>query len=198
MPDAGTLKFYADNAAAYVEHATVPTPQLAAFMARLPVGGAVLELGTGNGRDAAAMLAAGLVVTPSDASPELAAEAQARLGIPVRIMAFHELDDVAAYDGVWACACLLHAPREELTDDLARIFRALRPDGRLTASFKAGGGEGRDALGRYYNYPDAAQLREHLQAAGDWAAIAITENDGSGYDGLPTRWLWVDAVKGSS
>jgi SAM-dependent methyltransferase len=178
-----------------VQKAQRPTPQLAGFLARLPTGGAVLELGTGNGRDAAAMLTAGFAVTPSDASPELAAEAAARLGVPLRIMAFHELDDVAAYDGVWACAALLHAPRAELTDDLARIFRALRPGGLLTASFKAGDGEGRDALGRYYNYLDAAQLRAHTTAAGPWASIDITENDGSGYDGRPTRWLWVDAAK---
>jgi SAM-dependent methyltransferase len=197
MPDPETLKFYADNAAAYVEHATAPTPQLAAFMARLPTGGTVLELGTGNGRDAAAMLAAGFGVTPSDASPALAAKTEARLGVPVRIMAFHELDDVATYDGVWACACLLHAPREELTEDLSRIYRALRPGGLLTASFKAGDSEGRDQFGRYYNYPDAVELRRHLAAAAPWTTIDISENDGAGYDGKPTRWLWIHARKGA-
>jgi SAM-dependent methyltransferase len=195
MPDFETLKFYADNAATYVQHANGPTPQLAAFMAQLPAGAAVLELGTGNGRDAAAMLAAGFAVTPSDASPELAAEAQTRLGVPVRIMTFNELDETDAYDGVWACACLLHAPREELTDDLSRIFRALRPGGLLTASFKAGDSEGRDQFGRYYNYLDAAELRTHLAAAAPWATIDISENDGSGYDGKPTRWLWAHARK---
>ena len=107
----------------------------------------------------------------------------------------HELDDVAAYDGVWACACLLHAPRGELTDDLTRIFRALRPGGLLTASFKAGNSEGRDRFGRYYNYIDADQLRAHLAASGAWASLDITENDGSGYDGEPTRWLWAAARK---
>ena len=196
MPDPDTLKFYADNAAAYVRHAEGPTPQLAGFLARLPPGGAVLELGTGNGRDAAAMLEAGFAVTPSDASPELAAEAEGRLGVPVRIMAFHELDDIAAYDGVWACACLLHAPRDELTDDLARIFRALRPGGRFTASFKAGDSAGRDSFGRYYNYLSAAELQAHMAAAADWAELAISENDGTGYDSQPTRWLWLTARKG--
>jgi SAM-dependent methyltransferase len=175
--------------------ADCPTPQLAGFLKLLPPGATVLELGTGNGRDAAAMLEAGFAVTPSDASPELAAEAERRIGVPVRIMAFHELSDIAAYDGVWACAALLHAPRDELTDDLARIFRALRPGGHLVASFKAGGGEGRDRFGRYYNYPDAAELRSHLTQSATWASIDISENDGSGYDGKPTRWLWVHAGK---
>ena len=161
MPDPETLKFYADNAAAYVQHAERPTPQLAGFLARLPAGGAVLELGTGNGRDAAAMLAAGFAVTPSDASPELASEAERRLGVPVRIMAFHELDDVGVYDGVWACACLLHAPRDELISDLARIFRALRAGGQLTASFKAGSSAGRDRFGRYYNSHVSAAAGAH-------------------------------------
>lgn len=193
MPDPATLKFYADNAAAYVQHACGPTPQLAAFLAHLPAGSAVLELGTGNGRDAAAMLGAGFAVTPSDASPELAAEAEARLGRPVRIMAFHELDDVATYDGIWACAALLHAPRTELTDDLARIHRALHPGGVFVASFKAGNGEGRDQFGRYYNYPDRATLESHYAAAAAWAALTITERPGSGYDNLPTLWYWVTA-----
>lgn len=196
MPDLDTLKFYADNAAAYVQHAEGPTPQLAGFLARLPPGGTVLELGTGNGRDAAAMLASGFAVTPSDASPELAAKAERRLGVPVHIMAFHELDDIAVYDGVWACACLLHAPRDELTGDLARIFRALRPGGLLTASFKAGSAEGRDRFGRYYNYLSAAELRAHMTAAADWADIEISESDGTGYDSQPTRWLWLTARKG--
>jgi SAM-dependent methyltransferase len=197
MTDPTTLKFYADNAATYARHAQGATPQLSGFMSLLPSGGLVLELGTGNGRDAAAMLAAGFSVTPSDASPELAAEAESRLGKSVRIMAFHELNEFDAYDGVWACAALLHAPRAELTDDLARIFRALRPGGHLVASFKAGDSEGRDQFGRYYNYLDATELRGHLGKAANWSSIDISEKSGSGYDRKPTRWLWVHARKPS-
>ena len=196
MVDQRTLDFYAANAATYVQHGTdQPGTHLLAFMRTLSPGAHILELGTGSGRDAAHMLVHGFAVSPSDASPHLAAEAEQRLGRPVRIMAFHQLEDRALYDGVWASAALLHAPRHELTDDLARIFRALRPGGLLVASFKAGGGEGRDTFGRYYNYPDTEQLRNHLTAAGDWAQIDLSENDGSGYDNQPTRWIWVRAMK---
>ena len=83
-----------------------------------------------------------------------------------------------------------------MTDDLARIFRALRPGGRFTASFKAGDSAGRDSFGRYYNYLSAAEVQAHMAAAADWAELAISENDGTGYDSQPTRWLWLTARKG--
>jgi SAM-dependent methyltransferase len=195
LPDQQTLAFYADHADRYVEHATRPSPQLAEFIALLPPGGDVLELGTGNGRDAAALLSAGFAVTPSDASPELAAHAARRLGRPVRVMSFHELDDTQCYDGVWACACLLHAPRDELTSDLERIHRALRPGGVVVASFKAGEDDGRDQFGRYYNYLSVQALERHFSDAGPWKSLLLHEVEGSGFDALPTRWLWITARK---
>jgi SAM-dependent methyltransferase len=199
MADDETLRFYARNAKAYTSRPRkLDHNQLDAFLAALPPGGDILELGTGGGQDAAHMQARGFAITPTDASPELAAAAEILLGRPVTIMAFNQLDATAAYDGVWASAALLHAPASELSDDVARIHHALRPGGHLVASFKAGTGEGRDSLGRYYNYPDATTLLAHFRVAADWAALALTEVDGGGYDGLPTRWLWVHATKAST
>ena len=186
MADKQTLDFYKANAADYVRvTGTEPGPRLLAFIGALPEGGRVLELGAGSGRDAAEMLRHGLDIDPTDASPELAAEASARIGRPVRILRFSELDAHAAYDGVWASASLLHAPATELESDLARIHRAL----------KAGTGEGRDGLGRYYNYPDRATLESHYRRAGPWQNLAIQSVMGSGYDNRPTEWLWVEAIR---
>lgn len=110
-------------------------------------------------------------------------------------MRFDQLDAQAAYDAVWASASLLHAPAAELTEDLARIYRALRPGGLFVASFKAGSGEGRDTFGRYYNYPDADTLRAHYVAAANWADLTLASVMGSGYDNAPTPWLWMTARK---
>lgn len=199
MPDDGTLRFYAENAEVYASRQRqLDRHQLDGFLAALPAGGDILELGTGGGQDAAYMLSTGFTVTPSDASPELAAAAESLLRRPVKIMAFDKLDAVEAYDGVWASAALLHAPASELTDDIARIHRALRFGGCFTASFKAGTGEGRDGLGRYYNYPSAETLLAHFRAAAGWATLDLSERDGGGYDGKPTRWLWVKATKASA
>ena len=194
MADDATLRFYAEAAPTYAARTRdLPDPELHDFIAALPPGARVLELGSGGGRDAGIMLAQGLDVLPTDASLELAAEAERRIGRPVTIMAFHELDAVDAYDGVWASASLLHAPKSELTSDLTRIHRALRLGGLFVASFKAGTGEGRDQFGRYYNYPDRATLEKHYRDAADWHSLTLTERPGSGYDKLPTTWLWVTA-----
>lgn len=196
MSDNDTLRFYADNAATYAgRNRGEIDPQLHAFARALPRGAKVLELGTGSGRDAAFLIEQGFDVTPSDGSPDLAAEAEKLLGRPVRVMRFDELTETDAYDGIWACASLLHAPAAELPDDLARIFRALRPGGLFVASFKAGEGEGRDGFGRYYNYPSPEALRAYYAAAADWGSFAMSEVMGSGYDNLPTRWLWVTVRK---
>lgn len=197
MQDDETLGFYARNARSYAaRERRLPEQRLTTFLAALPPGAPILELGTGGGQDAQAMIAAGFAVTPTDGSPELAAEASARLGQPVKIMRFEALEDVAAYAGVWASASLLHAPREALTGILTRIHRALRPGGVFVASYKRGKAEGRDAFGRYYNYFDADTLRQHYESAAGWREVVIEEQAGSGYDNLPTDWLWVTARKG--
>ncbi|KRE23846.1 SAM-dependent methyltransferase [Bosea sp. Root483D1] len=193
--DADTLGFYAAEAEIYAGRAReLGEARLRRFAELLPAGGQVLELGCGGGQDSEALLALGLDVTPTDGSPELAAEAQKRLGRPVSVLLFEHLAAEAAFDGVWANACLLHVPRPALPGILTRVHRALRPGGAFYASFKAGEAEGRDRLGRYYNYPDAGWLR---MAYGDlgWNRIDIEENLGGGYDREPTRWLHAMAIK---
>jgi hypothetical protein len=59
------------------------------------------------------MLARGFSVRATDGSLEMATIALQRLNHPLEAMLFHELDARAAYDGVWASACLLHVSRAE-------------------------------------------------------------------------------------
>jgi len=192
--DDDTLRFYRGNATAYAERKP-RSATLTRFLGELPAGAKILELGCGAGYQAEAMLAAGFDVEATDGSPELAAEAARRLGRPVRTMLFHELDAAEAYDGVWAHACLLHVPRDELSAILARVWRALKPGGLFYASFKSGDGEGRDKLARYYNYPSEPWLRERYSEAGPWAAIAVDTSEGKGFDQEVASFLHVTARK---
>lgn len=192
MSDEQTLDFYARNAAEYARHVEGPTARLSGFLAALPARARILELGCGNGRDSLQMLAEGFDVDPTDGSPQLAAEAERRLGRTVRVLRFVDLDAEQAYDGIWACASLLHEPAASLPAVLARIHAALRPGGVFVASFKAGSGEGRDRLGRYFNYPSPEMLAQIYEAAG-WDHPLIEQQPGTGYDARPTQWLWVTA-----
>ena len=189
------MAFYAAEARAYANRRnTVDGARLDAFLTMLPAKAAILELGCGGGQDSEAMLAKGFDVTPTDGSPELAREAQTRLGKPVHVLLFGDLDETDRYHGVWARACLLHVPRKGLPGIVGRVHSALKAGGVFYASFKAGAREGRDRFRRYYNYPSPAWLRE---AYGNvtWASMDIEATTGGGYDGMPTEWLHVIARK---
>ncbi|RJF76200.1 class I SAM-dependent methyltransferase [Rhodopseudomonas palustris] len=192
--DDATLRFYRGNAAAYAERKPAGGT-LARFLGEMPAGGRILELGCGAGHHAEAMLAAGFDVDATDGSPEMAAEASRRLGRPARTLLFHQLDADAAYDGVWAYACLLHVPRDELGGVLGRIHRALKPGGLFYASFKSGEAEGRDKLARYYNYPSEDWLRARYAEAGPWTALTVERSEGKGFDQELASFLHVSARK---
>lgn len=187
--DETTLRFYAGEASAYAgvdwagEHS-----RLEDFLARLAPGARILELGCGGGRDTVAMLERGFDVDATDGVPEMAGEAEARTGRPVRVMRFDELEAKEEYDGVWAHASLLHVPTAELSGIIGRVHRALRPGGWHFANFKTGQGEGRDTFGRYYNYasPDAL---ERLYASSGWEIVSTERYAGGGYDGKPSPWF---------
>lgn len=194
--DAQTIAFYNREAGAYAESRFAPSPALDGFVARVGSGAKVLELGCGGGHEAAVMLAAGIDVFATDASAEMAACASARLGRPVKVMRFDELEADAVFDGAWANACLLHVPAEALPETLQRIRRALKPAGLFFASFKAGEGGDRDSLGRYFNFPNRAALERAYRASGPWSELVIEEGEGGGYDGIVRKWLSCSAVRG--
>ena len=188
--DDETLQFYRRNAEAYAGWAKAPSTRLKGFLALLPPGGSILELGCGAGNHSAVMLADGFKVRATDGSPEMAEIASRRLGQRVDAMRFDQLDEQEAYDGVWASACLLHVPRDELTGILKRIRRALRGDGVFYASFKIGEGDGgRDSLGRYYNYPSPEWLATAYAAAGPWQSLTSDTSEIQSFDKTPATML---------
>jgi SAM-dependent methyltransferase len=195
--DQATLAFYAAEAAAYAARSDGlgVSKSLAAFLAQLPKGAAVLDLGCGTGRDTSALIEAGMKVTAIDGSPEMAEQAERRIGIPVRVALFEDLDDIDAFDGIWANASLLHVPRTGLPDVLKRVYRALKPNAVLHANFKSGGKDGRDKLGRYYNYLNAGEVTDLLHDAGSWQSIDISQGRSTGYDGTESGWVQVLARK---
>ena len=190
--DPATIAWYQASAPRYaLSFGQAPSRHLDRFLDRLAPGARVLELGCGAGRDSARIVERGFDLDPTDGTPAMVAKACERWDVPARVMRFDELNADAAYDAVWAHACLLHVARADLPDVLGAIRRALRPGGLHFANFKLGDGtdpqEGRDPLGRLTNLPTAQWLEDSYRAAG----FSILDTDryrGEGADGVMRDW----------
>ena len=119
------------------------------FIQRLPEHGSILDFGCGSGRDARVFLDLGYKVEAVDGCQQLCEMASVYTGISVRKMDFLELNEREKYDGIWACASILHLPYEELRAVLAKMAAALKENGVIYVSFKYGEFEGW-RNGRYF------------------------------------------------
>ena len=117
----------------------------------------------------------------------LARIAESSLGFPVRHGRVEELDDRGVYDGVWACASLLHVPVTSMREVLARLARSLVPGGVLYVSYKRGGGE-RVEGGRFFHDETMASLEARLGAAG-FATVTCRETPDARPEQATTVWV---------
>ncbi|MFN9925516.1 MAG: class I SAM-dependent methyltransferase [Phenylobacterium sp.] len=169
----------------------------AGFIARLPPGARVLDAGCGAGRDAAAFRALGYQVTATEAAPSLAALASRHIGLPVEVKTFDQFEWREAFDGVWACASLLHLPRAELPAMVARLRAALVPGGVLWMSFRHGA-EDRIENERLFVDLDEAGAAALLEAAGGLDLLELSLSEDSRPDRQAFRWLSITARRAAA
>lgn len=143
MRMSNTLDYYNENADAFVSGTKdVDFSEIQnLFLSYLKEGAHILDFGCGAGRDAKIFYEKGYAVDAVDGSEKLCAFAREYTGLPVQQMLFSELSGVDIYDGIWACASILHAPLKDLPDIFRRMIVALHLDGIIYTSFKYGNGE---------------------------------------------------------
>lgn len=134
------IEFYETNAAQFFAGSVGAdmSADRARLLAYVPKGGAILEAGCGSGRDALAFKNAGYDVTAFDGSAALSRMASEHTGLNVLHKQFSEVDWIDQFDGIWACACLLHVSRRDLPDAVGRLAKSLRRGGVFYMSFKYG------------------------------------------------------------
>lgn len=149
-------------------------PERETFISLLPKFARVLDAGCGPGRDCEYFVSQKYSVTGVDFSEKLLEIARKR--IPQATFYKQDLRSLRfpsqSFDGVWACASLLHLKRYEVPMVLGKFFQLLKPDGILFIMVKEGSGEEDIAeelsfhLSRYFTYFQQEELKKLVKDSG--------------------------------
>lgn len=197
-----TINIYNSVAATYAvqqrDHG--PVLQRKHFISLLPMNGKILDAGCTAGRDSAYFVEQGFKVVGVDLSEKLLE--LARFAVPrakfysadIRHLSFEK----SMFDGIWACASILHIKHKDLPSVFTEFFTVLKPGGILYVHVKKGEGEeyieepsipGRK---RFYSLFSKEQLKKYCEDAGFTVLEVFEVNPKKAYaDGRMSR-MWVD------
>ncbi|WP_461534739.1 class I SAM-dependent DNA methyltransferase [Spongorhabdus nitratireducens] len=162
-----TIDFYNQNAPTFYD-STISIDAGSLYQEFLPLitaGGRVLDAGCGSGRDSLAFMRQGYEVEAFDGSPAMAELASKLTDMKVKHCLFREYHSFQQFDGIWACASLLHVPHTDLRDTFIHLAQYLKPEGVFYCSFKQGQGE-EDRGGRHFTHLDNDELESILKTTG--------------------------------
>lgn len=165
------------------------------FLQYIPPCGSILDAGSGSGRDTLAFMKLGFDVDAFDFSPAMAMLSSRHTGKRTHVVSFQAYEPNKQFNGIWACASLLHVPRQSLPPVLARLCQATKSGGAIYASFKYGTADRVDADGRGYTDMDMEGV---LQLFGNVKELDLRElwkYGGLPSQPLPETWMNVIAVK---
>ena len=115
------------------------------FIEALPKPGTgsarILDAGSGSGRDARAFGVAGYQVEAFDAAPAMVEATRNHASVRTFQMRFEDFAWDHPFEGIWACASLLHVASADLAGVFNQLAKHLVPKGVIYASFKLGTGE---------------------------------------------------------
>ena len=134
--------YYEKNASKYIED-TINcdmSEQYEIFLKYIPKKGMILDIGFGSGRDMKYFSSVGYEVEGIDSSICFVNNLKDVFNVYHKRV--EDIDIINRYEGIWACASLLHVKRKDLLDVFRKCFLALKQNGVMYASFKYGDFEG--------------------------------------------------------
>jgi len=164
------------------------------FMELLPENAEVLDLGCGSGRDTITLEERGFYVTAMDGSEEMCKLAEVNIDQEVLQMTYEEMDFDDVFDGIWACASLVHLTDEEMRDVMKKLVLALKTDGILYFSVHKGD---RDGIynGRYFRDYSKKELSGLMEEFPELELINIWTTQDALSGKTDGQWLNVLAKK---
>lgn len=128
----------------------------------LKKGDYILDLGCGSGRDSKAFLEKGFKVVSIDGSEKLCNIASSYIGQEVIFTTFQNFKSDIKFNGIWACASLLHLPYTDLKEVIKNLRNNLKEEGYFYLSFKYGEFEG-ERNGRYFTNMTEKKFRNLIK-----------------------------------
>ena len=176
--DKSTIRYYDEHADDYIRSTVGVDMQslYKPFLKRIPEGGQLLDAGSGSGRDSKSFLDRGYSVESIDASQKMVDATTELTGQAALRTAFQEISYVDEFDGIWACASLLHLPLADLPDVFRRFAEALRTSGVFFASFKEGNGE-RHQEGRLFSDMNESSIGKLIAEIDDLEIVELWHTD---------------------
>lgn len=153
------------------------------FVALVPRGGSVLDVGCGPGFDAAALREHGLRVVGLDRSAGMLAAGRRHFPGRYVLGDMRFLPFRLAFDGLWVNASMLHIERGDVKGTLAGFWRVLKPGGIVYLSLKKGSGSGWLESGygsqrqRFFTFWEPDELDVVLRQSG-FMTLEGWENEG--------------------
>lgn len=125
-----SINYYNKNAKSFIDRTiNIDISTLAnEFLSLVVDKGRILDLGCGSGRDSLYFMNKGFEVYAIDGSEVLVDHAKNELGINVQLATFEGYETTMTFDGLWACASLLHVPEDHMVE-VVRKYRDLLNDG---------------------------------------------------------------------
>ena len=163
------------------------------FLECMEEGDTILDLGCGSGRDSLSFYEMGYDVTPLDASKEMCKLAEIHTDLEVLQMDFREMEFDDAFDGIWACASLIHIPKKELPEILDRISEALKEDGVVYMSFHEGDFEGFSGE-RYFSDYTAKEMERIIKESDGLKMIKLWETEDKGHSSSHENGTWLNVL----
>ncbi len=158
------------------------------FLSYLNPSSYILDFGCGSGRDSKYFIEKGHKVKAIDGSKELCVLASKNIGQEVINMDFKDLNEINTFDGIWACASLVHVCEKELLIIIRKMINALKNEGYIYTCFKNGTGEEIDEKGRYYSYYTKDHFKEIINKYPELSVIDIYDMASVTNPNEPKSW----------
>ena len=151
--------YYESNAERYAAETISAdmSEQYQRFLPLLKKGAKILDVGSGSGRDVCYFQKQGYQATALEPSKNLCREIRKVFSGEIVCSDIQNYRPAERYDGIRACASLIHLQEEEVLQFFERIDRYLNDDGIVYISGKNGIQSGKAGDGRYF-----LEFTEHL------------------------------------